>query len=52
MKGPKELKNYISRYRKELNAGHWDDMLVFKLQDKCKKWYKRTKQINPTEFDS
>jgi hypothetical protein len=50
VKGPRELKLYVSRFRKELNAGHWDDLLIFKL-DKCKKWYKRDKQLYKRELD-
>lgn len=43
MKGPRELKRYLSKYRLELRAGHYDDLLLMKLQDTCKKWYNRSK---------
>lgn len=52
MKGSRELKQYVTRNRDMLKAYRYDDILLFKLQDNCKKWYKRTKQINQTEFDS
>lgn len=43
MKCPRELKLYVSRYRKHLNAIHWDDLFIFKME-KCRKWFKRVKR--------
>lgn len=37
MKGPRELKHYISKYKKYLKAIHYDSLLIFKLE-RCKKW--------------
>lgn len=39
MKGPRELKRYVSRARAHLKAVHWDDLQIFKLE-RCKKWRK------------
>lgn len=50
MKGPRELKNYVARFRKELKAIHWDDLLIFKLQ-RCKKWFKRDKRIKKEDYE-
>lgn len=50
MKGPRELKQYVSRYRKHLKRCRWDDLVIFKLE-KCKKWFKRLKRIKKEEFD-
>lgn len=50
MKGPRQLKLYVSRYREHLKACHWDDLLVFKLE-RCKKWFKRNKRIESHEYD-
>lgn len=41
MKGPKELKLYVSRNRKLMKAYHWDDLLIFKME-RCKKWRKKS----------
>lgn len=41
MKGPRELKQYVSRNKKLLKAYHWDDLLIFKLE-RCKKWRKKS----------
>lgn len=48
MKGPKELKLYVSRYRDELKRGHWDDLVIFKLE-RCKKWFNRDKTKRSTK---
>ena len=48
MKGPREMKSYIAKFKKELKAGHWDDLAIFKFE-KCKKWFKREKR--PSKFD-
>jgi hypothetical protein len=51
MKGPRELKNYVARYRKQLKDCHWDDlMIVIKLQT-CKKWFKRNKKIDRKDYE-
>lgn len=42
MKGPKELKRYVSKYKEHLKACHWDDLTVFKLW-RCKNYYNRRK---------
>jgi hypothetical protein len=49
MKGPKELKHYVSKYRKELNKMRWDDLFIFKMEQ-CKKWFKRDKRIKQEDF--
>jgi len=50
MKGPRELKRYIAKHRSRLKAGHWDDLRVFKLQDRCRKWRnRRTKPLRNTD---
>lgn len=49
MKGPRELKRYVAKYRDHLRACHWDDLLVFKLA-RCKKWFRRNKQIAANEL--
>lgn len=43
MKGPRELKNYVAKYREHIVSGHWDCLKIMKCQDTCKKWYKRQK---------
>lgn len=50
MKGPRELKRYVAKYRDELKAGQWDDLLIFKLE-RCKKWFKRNKQITNIDLN-
>lgn len=40
MKGSVEHKHYVSRYRKELKAMHFDCLYLFKLEN-CKKKYDR-----------
>lgn len=39
MKGPRELKQYMSRNRGHLKAVRFDDLLIFKME-RCKKWRK------------
>lgn len=50
MKGPKEMKRYVSKYRAHLKACHWDDLAIFKWE-RCKKWFKRNKRISADEYD-
>ncbi len=50
MKGPRELKNYVARYRRQLKACWWDDLKIFKLE-RCKKWFKRNKKINKDDYE-
>jgi hypothetical protein len=50
MKGPRELKQYVSRYRKKLNKIKWDDLFIFKME-KCKKWFKRDKRIKNKDYE-
>lgn len=45
MKGPKELKRYVSKHRKHLKAIYWDDLFVFKCE-RCKNRYKRNKRVD------
>lgn len=33
MKGPKELKRIVAKYRRHLVAIHWDDLWVIRLQN-------------------
>ena len=40
MKGPHELKRYLSIARDHLQAVHFDDLKIFKLE-RCKKWRKK-----------
>lgn len=40
MKGPRELKRYVSLNRDYCKAAHWDLLIIFKLE-RCKKWRKR-----------
>lgn len=42
MKGPKEMKRYISKYRDHLEACHWDDLAIFKWE-RCKNWFDRNR---------
>lgn len=50
MKGPRELKLYVARYRDHLKRCRWDDLFVFKME-RCKKWFKRDKRISKYDFD-
>ena len=50
MKGPREMKRYISKHRKELKACHWDDLGIFKFE-RCKKWFKRKKIVDLSKED-
>lgn len=49
MKGPKEMKRYVAKWRKELNKIGWDDLAIFKWE-KCKKWFKREKKISKEDW--
>lgn len=49
MKGPKEMKRAISKYREGYKRGHWDFLEVFKWE-RCKKWFKRDKKIKKDEW--
>jgi hypothetical protein len=49
MKGPRELKRYIAKYRQWLKACHWDDLVIFK-GERCKNWFKRDKKIKKDEW--
>lgn len=40
MKGPRELKRYVSKSRRYLKDIHFDSLLIFKLE-RCKKWRKQ-----------
>lgn len=51
MKGPRELKQYIARHRDHLKHCRWDDLRLMKLQDTCKKWYKRRKKPTHEEMN-
>lgn len=48
MKGPKEMKRYVAKYREHLKACHWDDMAIFKWE-KCKNWFSRSKINRDTQ---
>lgn len=50
MKGPRELKQYVSKHRKYLKRVRWDDLLIFKLS-RCKKWFKRNNRITTEEMN-
>ena len=39
MKGPKELKRFIQKFREHLKRVHYDNLLLFKLET-CKKYRK------------
>lgn len=49
MKGPKEMKRYVAKYRAHLKACHWDDLAIFKWE-RCKNWFKRNKRITKEEL--
>ena len=51
MKGPKELKRYVAKYREELKRMHWDHLWVWRLQYNCKNRFKRDKKINTKEWE-
>lgn len=42
MKGPRELKRLVATHGERLKRGHWDFLIVFKLE-RCKKWFNRNK---------
>ena len=50
MKGPKEMKRYVAKYRDHLKAIHWDDLAIFKWE-RCKKWFKRDKRIKKGDWE-
>lgn len=60
MKGPKELKNYVSKMRRWFKDsgrknGHipsfaWDDLTIFKLE-RCKKWKSHRKRKHKSNFE-
>lgn len=50
MKGPKEMKRYVSKYREHLKQVRWDDLAIFKFE-RCKKWFKRKKLIDGSEYE-
>lgn len=50
MKGPRELKQYVSRFKDHLKDARWDDLLIFKLE-RCKKWYKRHKMKKIKDYE-
>lgn len=39
MKGPREQKTKVAKWRSYLKAIHWDSLAVFKWE-RCKKWRK------------
>lgn len=49
MKCSRELKNYISRFRKQLKAICFDDLMIFKIET-CKKNKKKVKEQNKKEL--
>jgi len=51
MKGPAELKRFIAKNKESLKGIRWDSLYVLKLQTTCKKWFKRNKKIDKTEWD-
>lgn len=51
MKGPRELKQYVARYRDHLKSCRWDDLRLMKLETTCKKWYKRRKKPTTEEIN-
>jgi hypothetical protein len=52
MKGPRELKRYVATHREYIKATRGDLMILFKLNDTCKKWYKRRKRPTNTEMEN
>jgi hypothetical protein len=57
MKGPKEYKRYVSKYKDRLKAIHWDDLYLLLVVPNCKKWRKTKRRprdgygIRPNDFD-
>jgi hypothetical protein len=43
VKGPRELKRYVARWREHLRACRWDDLLVLRLQATCRKNFSRAR---------
>jgi hypothetical protein len=42
VKGPRELKRYVAKYREHLRACRWDDLVVMRLE-LCKKFFSRAR---------
>lgn len=51
MKGSRELKHYVAKYRDHLKRCRWDDLFVFKELGTSKNWFKRKKRVDPKELD-
>jgi hypothetical protein len=51
MKGAREFKRYIQRYREHLKAVHWDDLKIIIKMQTCKKWYKRNQKPTKGEYN-
>lgn len=51
MKGSRELKHYVAKYRDHLKRCRWDDLFVFKELGTSKNWFKRKKRVEAKEFD-
>lgn len=51
MKGSRELKQYVAKYRDHLKRCHWDDMFVLKEWATNKNWFKRKKRVDHKELD-
>jgi len=50
MKGCKQHKRYIAKWRKHLKRIHFDDLLIFQFE-RCKKWYNRQQFKKEIEND-
>lgn len=51
MKGSRELKHYVAKYRDHLKRCKWDNLFVFKEQATSKNWFKRNKRVDPKELE-
>ncbi len=51
MKGPREIRRYMQRHRKELKRQHWDDLLIALKLYTCKNWFKRLKKPGKNELE-
>lgn len=51
MKGSRELKRYVAKYKDHLKRCKWDDLFVMREFDTSKNWFKRKKRIDPKEFE-
>lgn len=49
MKGPKQMKKYVSRNRRHLKAIYWDDLAIFKWE-KDRKWRKQNRRPRDGSF--